>query len=165
MSPGNAHKPLKLLSSSAVLQVSSRPPESSANAINRLHAMAAGGRPSLEHGHGQVPFFPFQIYPQLRFIPFQLGSAPFGRGTEGGSLWGRARLHGGGGCELFSFCLACPFVSLMTRPCKVSRSIQEALRVVLPDDGPNSLGGREMFVSPSPHCGFWYQPSLFGRIG
>lgn len=83
-------------------------------------------------------------------IPFQLGSVAFcsvthrgvkreeNHGAEPGYIW-CASLTGGkgrGSCSWgSSSCLACPFVSLMTWPRKVSRSIQEALRVILPDDG------------------------------
>lgn len=63
-----------------------------------------------------------------------------------GLLWLGGRGHGS--CGWGSCCLACPFVSLMTLLRKVSCSIQEALRVILPDDGhfPRlKPGGGEMF--------------------
>lgn len=85
-------------------------------------------------------------------IPFQLGSAAFRSVTRQGlrreenhGTHYQARfgvlfwLWGEGGCGSCSWgsssCLACPFVFLMTWPRKVSHSIQEALRVILPDDG------------------------------
>lgn len=55
---------------------------------------------------------------------------------------------------VFSCCLAGPFVSIMTWPRKVSRPIQETLRVILPDDGRfppiGGLGGKGSLKSTSP---------------
>lgn len=83
------------------------------------------------------------------FVSLQLGSPPhlhchalraeaWGEcGSEPGCIWPPltgGRGHGSCGWGSSS-CLACPFVSLMTWLRKVSCSIQEALRVILPDDG------------------------------
>lgn len=92
----------------------------------------------------------------IHFIPFQLGSILFcsvahrGLGSKRESWWAECLqsfiqatfgvfLWLGGVWQLwlgvFSCCLACLFVSSMTWPSKVRWSIQEALRVILPDDG------------------------------
>lgn len=129
-------------------------------------------------------FFPFQIYP-LSSVLSDLGVScsalslaedwsvmkNYGEmsacGAERGYIWSFSDVGGKRACSwwlgrVYSCCLGSPFVSLMTRPRKVSCSIQKALRVILPDDGcfPSHLpGGGEKRVGDlcplGNHDAFW----------
>lgn len=129
-------------------------------------------------------FFPFQIYP-LSSVLSDLGVScsalslaedwsvmkNYGEmsacGAERGYIWSFSDVGGKGACSwwlgrVYSCCLGSPFVFLMTRPRKVSCSIQKALRVILPDDGcfPSHLpGGGEKRVGDlcplGNHDAFW----------
>lgn len=129
-------------------------------------------------------FFPFQIYPlssvlsdlgvscsALSLAEDWSGMKNYGEmsacGAERGYIWSFSDVGGKGACSwwlgrVYSCCLGSPFVSLMTRPRKVSCSIQKALRVILPDDGcfPSHLpGGGEKRVGDlcplGNHDAFW----------
>lgn len=129
-------------------------------------------------------FFPFQIYP-LSSVLSDLGVScsalslaedwsvmkNYGEmsacGAERGYIWSFSDVGGKGACSwwlgrVYCCCLGSPFVSLMTRPRKVSCSIQKALRVILPDDGcfpSHSPGGGEKRVGDlcplGNHDAFW----------